>query len=379
MVDPSIVQHVQLKQYLYHKAAMQGIPITVNFELSPICNFSCKMCYVRQTEEQVKKHSRPMMRLEEWIHLAEQLKQKGTLYILLTGGEPLLWPDFWELYETLYNMGFLLLVNTNGSLIEDTVIQRFKKMPPNQVNITLYGGNDVTYYNLCGIKGVFETVTHAIEALHEAGILVRINGTITPENADDLDQMIAFAKKCEVPIKTTTYMFPPVRRNKDLMGSNHRFTPDEAAANKLKIAKLQMSQEQYRLYLEMILSGSADPIDLDEECMDGSGEKMQCIAGRASCWMTWDGYMGLCGMIPDYYIDLKNTTIETAWAEMKKLSEEIRLSVSCKGCSDHKLCHTCAAIAYAETGSTDGKPSYACDMTKAVRILAEKELKEIHA
>ena len=64
-----------------------------------------------------------MMTLEQWIHLGQKARDAGMLYLLLTGGEPLLWPDFWELYDALYEMGLLIGINTNGSLIDDNARQ----------------------------------------------------------------------------------------------------------------------------------------------------------------------------------------------------------------------------------------------------------------
>ena len=134
----------RLTDRLYQKAGDRKIPLSGTFELSPVCNFACKMCYVRKTIQEVKEHPRKMMSLEQWIELAEQARKEGMLYLLLTGGEPLLWPDFWKLYDRLSKMGFLIGINTNGSMINDQVIERWKENPPYRVNITLYGANDDT-------------------------------------------------------------------------------------------------------------------------------------------------------------------------------------------------------------------------------------------
>ncbi len=108
-----------LTEKLYQKAEKNKIPLHGTFELSPICNFSCRMCYVRKTAKEIAASGRKMMTLEQWIHLGQKARDAGMLYLLLTGGEPLLWPDFWELYDALYEMGLLIGINTNGSLIDE--------------------------------------------------------------------------------------------------------------------------------------------------------------------------------------------------------------------------------------------------------------------
>lgn len=83
-----------LTEKLYQKAEKNKIPLHGTFELSPICNFSCRMCYVRKTAKEIAASGRKMMTLEQWIHLGQKARDAGMLYLLLTGGEPLLWPDF---------------------------------------------------------------------------------------------------------------------------------------------------------------------------------------------------------------------------------------------------------------------------------------------
>ena len=102
-----------ITKYMFAKATNAKIPLSGTFELTPLCNLSCRMCYVRKSREEVEASVRPMMDCEQWISLAQELRKKGMLYLLLTGGEPFLWPDFWKLYAELNKMGFLISINSN--------------------------------------------------------------------------------------------------------------------------------------------------------------------------------------------------------------------------------------------------------------------------
>ena len=119
-----------LTSFLFSKASGMLVPLSGTFELSPVCNFSCRMCYVRKTAAEVKASARPQMTMAQWLRIAQEVREQGMLYLLLTGGEPFLWPDFWPLYEQLCRMGFLISINTNGSLIDEAAIERLKKNPP---------------------------------------------------------------------------------------------------------------------------------------------------------------------------------------------------------------------------------------------------------
>ena len=192
-IETRVEPHIT--SYLFNKASKQVIPLSGTFELTPMCNFSCKMCYVRKTAAEVKSHQRKGLTLEQWLDIAKQVKEEGTLFLLLTGGEPLSWPNFWELYEELIRMGFLISINTNGSLIDEKAIERFTRMPPVRINITLYGASDETYERLCGVEHMFSRVDSAISGLQRCGVTVKLNGSLTPYNVCDLDACVEYAKQ----------------------------------------------------------------------------------------------------------------------------------------------------------------------------------------
>ena len=93
--------NARITDFLFNKASGRKIPLNGTFELSPECNFACRMCYVRKTRREILTHDRPMVTLEQWLEIARQARAQGLLYLLLTGGEPFLWPDFWKLYDAL--------------------------------------------------------------------------------------------------------------------------------------------------------------------------------------------------------------------------------------------------------------------------------------
>ncbi|MGM9537038.1 MAG: radical SAM/SPASM domain-containing protein [Candidatus Onthomonas sp.] len=367
----------RLTSYLFSRASRARVPLSGTFELSPVCNFSCRMCYVRKTTQEVAAHDRPMVPLERWLEIAREAREQGMLYLLLTGGEPFLWPDFWTLYEQLIQMGFLISINTNGSLIDKAAIQRLRRNPPTRINITLYGASDETYYSLCRARGVFSRVDQAITGLKEAGLLVKLNGSLTPQNAHDLEACIRYAEGRGLIYETNGYMFPPVRRDESMVGRNERFTPREAAQNRLKSYRLQYGETHYRRYLENIRRGAIPPPGLDESCVDPLDGKIRCRAGKAAFWITWDGWLTPCGMMPEPKVDLIGRSFSDAWQELTRVSEELTLSGVCTKCPNQQLCHACAAMAMAETGSAAGIPRYLCQMVEQLKRLAGEELEAI--
>ena len=105
-----------LSQYLHSKGARLGLPISGNFELTARCNFDCPMCYVHLKQEDLVAAGRELT-AKEWIDLAREAKDLGIIFALLTGGEPFVRKDFFEIYGAMKDMGLLVSINSNGSML----------------------------------------------------------------------------------------------------------------------------------------------------------------------------------------------------------------------------------------------------------------------
>ena len=363
-----------LTDFLYTKASQMRIPLSGTFELSPVCNFSCRMCYVRKTAKEVRESSRSILTLDDWRRIAREAREEGLLYLLLTGGEPLLWPDFWTLYDELIDMGFIISINTNGSLIDEEAVAHFVRRPPQKISVTLYGASDETYRRLCGADGVFTKVDKAIRSMLEAGLTVKINCSLTPDNGADLEWIVDYARERGTTLAATAYMFPPVRRDPGMVGVNERFTPEESVRHLMRYLRRDRGEGAFRRYLERIVSGYVDPPGLDDGCVDPIDGKIRCRAGKASFWITWDGWMTPCGMMPEPKVDLKSRNFAEAWQDLTEESAKVRLSGVCDQCANRNICHPCAAMAYAETGSASGIPTYLCESAKEMCRIARELL-----
>lgn len=357
LAEPGVVKH------LYAVSAKKHIPVSGTFELTPMCNMKCEMCYVRMSKEDVKKSGRHLRTKEEWVSLAQEAKEKGMLFLLLTGGEPFLYSEFKALYRELSSMGFVISMNTNATMIDETVVEYLKENPPFRVNITLYGASDQTYDRLCHNPHGYTQVTKAIRLLKEAGIMVKLNCSVTPYNIEDLPKIVQFAKEQELMLQASSYMFPPLRRNDRMIGVNQRFTPEDAAKAAIEIVRLQNGEaafSEYIKHLEFGLGGMET-----EECMNVTGDKILCSAGRCAFWITWDGRMLPCGMMTLPITEPFRDGFENAWNGMMEKIDPIYLPAKCSACKDKELCHSCAAVVLTETGTFDTVPEYRCEMTKA--------------
>lgn len=351
-----------ISEYLYQKASRNKIPLDGTFELSPVCNFQCKMCYVRMTQEQITGSGKRLRTWEEWLALAKECKKAGMLYLLLTGGEPFLYPDFKKLYVELHKMGILVSINTNATMINDEIMEWLTKYPPHRMNITLYGITEDTYEKVCNNGSGYLKAVNNILRLKKAGITVVINASMIPENAGDLKGIIDFGEEHNIPTRVSTYMFPPVKREKE--ESDSRFLPEESARMYMEKYQCYMSEKELRKYVVNKLEGETSRMKRDGY--------MRCRAGRSTFWVSWDGTMTACGIMP-YPLKVYpfERDFQECWMELTEKVRGCKVMGECVDCPKKELCEPCAAMLYAETGTTDQKAPYLCELAECI----EKEMK----
>ena len=110
------------------------------------------------------------------------------------------------------------------------------------MNISLYGGCRETYRSMCG-SDAFDRVVENIRALKAAGVDVSLNLSITPFNRQDLQKIHAISRELEVPVRASSYMYPPVR----LDGCARRLSPAEAAQCTVQWDLLPQAQDEAEL------------------------------------------------------------------------------------------------------------------------------------
>lgn len=346
---------VPIKQRLLGKAARAGIPVLGTFELTPRCNFQCKMCYVRMTEAEMRPLGRELT-AEEWLALGRTAFDAGMVFLLITGGEPLLRPDFPQIYEGLAKLGLSISLNTNGTLIRGGIRELFQRFPPAHINITLYGTSRETYGALCGNPDGFDRVVDALHWLKDNGILVNLNATLTPWNFREFHRIEEFAKQEGLNFRPAIYNFPPARRSN--APAYQRLTPEQAGA---LFARRELQRKDIKDVSAFLATMQGLP---QHECV-AEGEPLHCYAGRSQFWVTWNGEMTACGMLDTPKTNLKEKGFCPAWDELRAETAKIRLCAECSACKKRNLCAGCAAVNYTETGNFDGKPEYMCRMIDA--------------
>lgn len=366
-----------LEKYLCDRAFETNTPISGTFELLPICNMNCRMCYVRISPEEMKRQGK-YLSAEQWLNIGRQAVEKGTVFLLLTGGEPLLHPEFAAIYEGLRNLGICVTINTNGTMITKNLAELFQKNMPRRVNISLYGSSNKVYEDLCCNPKGFDQVMQGINFLRDKEIPIKLNYTLTPQNCSEVDEIMKISDEFKIPISVPTYMFPPARKTGNVdMDMFSRMHPKEAAEKQFEILyKNFQNAPDYVEQLQAMLCEIKQRETAEKDRMQPPGGFL-CSAGVSSFWVNWKGRLTSCGMLQHPFRDLLEMDFSTGWDEISEETKKVITSEKCFYCKYRKICQTCAASAYAETGSFENEVPYHCEFCEHYEDILQEHLRQI--
>ena len=161
-----------LSRKLHALGRRLGTPISGTFELTAGCNFNCRMCYIHDRNAVPRANGE--LTAEQWLQIGQQAAEAGTVFVLLTGGEPLLRGDFAEIYTGLKRLGLMVSVNTNGALLTGETAALLERNPPMRLNVSLYADSAEGYRQVCGTDA-FELVVANIRRMKQAGTAIKLN------------------------------------------------------------------------------------------------------------------------------------------------------------------------------------------------------------
>ena len=355
---------LELEERLVAKASQAKIPLTVNFELTPICNLGCDMCFIR-TEKRVVDRLGGLRSVDEWLDIARRFRELGTLFILLTGGEPMLYPGFKELYVELKKMGFILTINTNGTLIDEAMAQFFHEYTPRRVNVTLYGPDRDSYQRLTHHADGFDRCMQGLKFLRQYNIDTKMNISLVKSNEGTHQQLLSIANELDIPAVTNSYMFPCMRSN--CAGKRHiveeRLSPERAAFESVEYMKYKRGDEFMHYAHEVLHIAEVSeprPVGLD------------CRAASSSCWVNWQQQLSPCVMMEAPRYDLHQVPVREAWQQLVAASAELPKHMDCADCKLKLICEVCYAGASHEKKMC-GSLDYLCQMThRKIEILKQE-------
>ena len=251
------------------------------------------MCYVCKASNDKEAMERERT-AEEWINLAKEAKEAGMLYLLLTGGEVFLHKDFKRIYDEVAIMGFSISIFTNATMITPEIAKWLGKTPPSMVEVTMYGASPETYLKVCGYADAYNRAVRGIELLIAEGISLRIKMTVIHDNIKDFNEIAEFAQKHKVEFEYIDYIFPR-REGYGTYPEFERLSPQEIIEFETYVKNYYKESELFKTE-KLPINNTKEQFNKFITAQHDE-DPFECLAGKCSFWVTWDGKMTACGDI----------------------------------------------------------------------------------
>jgi radical SAM protein with 4Fe4S-binding SPASM domain len=346
--SPSPFDYATLVRDLSKKACEHRQPINGTFELTERCNLFCRMCYVSQPSSDSHLRSQELS-TRQWLDIARQAVDSGMVFLLLTGGEIFVRPDFFDIYTPLTQMGLMITLFTNGTLITENIAKRLAEAPPSRTEITLYGATAETYEAITGVPGSYARCCAGIEKLLKHRIPLGLKTTLTKHNVGELESMRQMSHNWGVPF-TAGWL---ISKRRDGVQS-------DAEASRISVDDC----------IELEATDRATAIDWNEVSLRKSTYENQdnfyCQAGQSSFIVSSQGEMNVCIDLPLPRARILDVGFASAWEQVRNFIETSPpLDPLCLDCQVRVYCHRCPAWSYRETGNLSSPVPYLCEIAYA--------------
>jgi MoaA/NifB/PqqE/SkfB family radical SAM enzyme len=184
------------------RALQAAQPLTVHLELTYKCNWRCVFCYN-------PRHSdlKPL-EVAEWLGVLDGLRELGTLWVSLTGGEPLAHPRFFDIARGARERSLAVRIFTNGALIDDSTADEIQALRPTAVEMSLHGSTPEVHDRATAQPGSFTAMFAGLERLRKRGVALVLKTPLTHINEHQTEDIIALAEGLSIPLRVDPTITP---------------------------------------------------------------------------------------------------------------------------------------------------------------------------
>ncbi len=329
----------------------------VFWETTAGCNLTCRHC--RRLDLAQDGLAPGDMNTETSLRLIDSIVKFARPILVLSGGEPMIRPDIFELARYASDRGLPVALATNGTMIDGEVADRIVASGVRRVAIS-FDGSDAAVHDLFrGLPGSFDKAAEGFRALHERGMSMQVNCTVARHNDHQLDEIVALAGKLDADA-LHFFMLVPVGCGVEL-SKKQQLSPQryEEVLNwvydkTLENPDLQIKATCAPHYFRIILQRGGKEM-LTKGHGHGTMHTMTrgCLAGTAVCFVSHTGEVFPCGYLPVSAGNVKETAFEEIWNESDlfgELRDPDNLTGKCGLCEYKNVCLGCRARSFGELG-----------------------------
>jgi len=272
-------------------------PRLVAWELTNACNLACIHCRASA----IKEPGPDELSTEEARHFIDELVEYRPI-LILTGGEPLLRSDVYDIAGYAAGKGLRTVLATNGTLLTPEIVRKLKRVGIQRVSISIDGSSAETHDIFRGEPGAFEGALRGIELLKQEGLDFQVNTTITKKNLDEIPGIYDLAIKLDASA-LHIFLLVPTGRGEEI--KEQEIPPDEYERvlnwfyNKSKEKKLQLKATCAPHYFRIMRQrAKAEGIRITPETHGLEAMTKGCLGGSGFCFISHKGEVYPCGYLP---------------------------------------------------------------------------------
>lgn len=327
------------------RAADLRFPLHALWEVTQLCPLRCRHCYL------ACKHEPEELDTSEGRDLLGRMARLGVMFLVITGGEPLLREDLFDLIDEALRLGFAWKLLTTGTLIDEKQARRLAERHPMNVDISLHG-LERTHDALTLVPGSFRAATRAMRMLVGLGVRVRAKMNLTPRGIEDLPAFRELCADMGAALSIAAAMLPTFdgeRVDGSLRVSDGELADYYASCDKAEAARF----------------GEHRPFEQDE---------LLCNAGRSAFAVSPRGDVRACLSLRRVFGNVRERPLREIWRS-EAMAAASRLvageRVDCRACRDARFCYYCPGSAEAECGHALDRSPSACRDARVRRTLAQ--------
>jgi len=307
----------------------QALPMNALWEITYACNHKCAFCY------NCPERGHRELGKDQIISGLNKLADLGCIFLVLTGGEPLTRPDFFDIAWAGKRLGFALRIYTNGYLVDEVVARKMKELMPFEVEISFHGSNPESFDKLTGVPGSFHRVLQGIKNLRNLDLKVNLKVPITKWNQWEIREIQALGAS---------------------LGCHTEFDPVITPRDDGDTSPLALQAD--REFLDKLWSPEYADVTHEEAPMPRNDTAVEANCGTGRSTIALDPYGNIYPCV-QWRRSAGNITevedLRSLWLHSPVLNEVRRIAVeipktTLKTCESGEFCSFCPGVAEVQTG-----------------------------
>ena len=325
----------------------------VAWETTRNCNLTCVHCRASATKGPYSGE----LDTQAAFRLLDQIALVGEPIVILTGGEPLLRPDIFDIAKYGTDKGLRMVMAPNGTLITEANAGQMADSGIKRISISIDGATKESHDSFRGVKGAFEGALNGIKLAKEAGVEFQINTTITKTNLEQIPKIQDLAIKLGA-VAHHIFLLVPTGRGKyivdqeitaDEYENTLNWFYDQREKTPLQL-KATCAPHYYRI-LRQRAKRENKSVTFKSHGLDAVTRG--CLGGTGFCFISNTGIVQPCGFLDLNCGDVTKTSFAEIWNNSDiflSLRNFDNLKGKCGACEYKKVCGGCRARAYEATG-----------------------------